>query len=70
MILELSTAQLELIKYSVELRLQTWRWTEEYLRTGSCDGLIEDCHKLSEAKLMVEQYEELYEKLPGWPDML
>ncbi|MGJ8644102.1 MAG: hypothetical protein ACSHX9_11885 [Luteolibacter sp.] len=63
MILELSTMELELIQHSVELRLQAWRWTEEYLRTGSCEGLIEECHKLSEAEWMVEQFEALVQKI-------
>lgn len=63
MILELSSAELELIEHSVAQRLQTWWWTEEYLRTGFCVGLIEECHKLGEAEWMLEQYEVLHRKL-------
>ncbi|MEP2775831.1 MAG: hypothetical protein ABJQ29_13600 [Luteolibacter sp.] len=63
MILELSSAELELVEHSVAQRLQTWRWTEEYLRTGFCVSLIEECHKLSEAEWMVAQYEALHQKV-------
>ena len=63
MFLELSRAELELVEQSVACRLQTWRWTEAYLRTGNCDGLIEECHQLSEAEWMVERYETLHQKI-------
>jgi hypothetical protein len=63
MILELSSAELECVEHSVAHRLQKWRWTEEYLRTGVCVSFIEECHKLSEAEWMVAQYEALYQKL-------
>ena len=63
MILELSSAELEFIEHSLVLRLQTWRWTEAYLRTGFSDGLIEECHQLGEAEWMVERYEALHQKV-------
>jgi hypothetical protein len=68
MFLELSCAELELVEHSVACRLQTWRWTEVYLRTGNCDGLIEECHRLSEAKWMVERYETLHQKISNSGD--
>jgi len=63
MFLELSRAELELVEQSVACRLQTWRWTEAYLRTGVSGGLIEECHQISEAEWMVERYESLYQKI-------
>jgi hypothetical protein len=63
MLIELTNEEFELVEHSVAMRLQTWRWTLEYLETGEADGMVEECHKISEAQWIVAQYERLHEKL-------
>ena len=61
--IEISNEELEMLEVSVEIRLQTWCLTFEYLETGVADGLIAECHKPTEARWMVERYQALLEKL-------
>lgn len=63
MFLELTCTELELVEHSISCRLQAWIHTAEYLRTGISEGLIEECHQVSEAEWMVEQLENLYQKI-------
>jgi predicted ATPase len=63
MFLELTRAEWELVEHSIACRLQTWRHTLEYLKTGNCKGMIEECHQVSEAEWMVEQLESLRRKV-------
>jgi len=63
MLIDLTNAELEMVEDSVAKRLQTWQWTLEYLETGKAEGMIEECHKVSEAEWVVGQYESLHEKL-------
>lgn len=63
MLIEVTKAEFELIECSVEKRLQAWCRTLEYLETGETEGLVEECHKESEARWLVSQYRLLTEKL-------
>ena len=61
--LEITSAEFEMIENSVELRLDSWRQTVQYLRTGDCEGITVECHKLTEAEWVAEQYEDLLQRL-------
>lgn len=61
--LEITSAEFEMVENSVELRLESWRQTERYLRTGDCEGITVECHKLAEAQWVVNQYEDLIQNL-------
>ena len=61
--IEVSAAELEILEVSVEIRLQTWRRTLEYLETGVTDGLIAECHQAGEGEWQVARYELLLKRL-------
>ena len=63
MLIEVTAAELELIETSLEKRLQRWCWTLEYLETGEAKGEIEECHKVSEARWVICQYQDLLDKV-------
>lgn len=62
MLIDLTDGEFEMVEQSVAKRLETWRWTLKYLETGEAEGLIEECHQVSEARWVVEQYDHLLKK--------
>ena len=61
--IELSNEELEMLEVSVKIRLQTWGWILEYLKTGKAEGMIEECHKDYEARWVISEYQALLDKI-------